>query len=95
MPFTEQSRRQPALDGTLKEPQPGDLCFVHYHKMKQAWKAIPRWMSVHVIYRTLLRDKIQLSEDSRVALDLAWQVFFALVVLPYEKKKPKENGDIK
>lgn len=64
MSFTEQSRRQPALDGTLIEPQPGDLCFVHYHKMKQTWNASPRRTTVHAIRRTMGRDYIRLTEDS-------------------------------
>lgn len=103
MPFTEQSRRQPMLDGTLQEPQPGDFCFKHYKPMVDAWKASPRWTTAHNLYAKLCKDRLldwsELNpgpdhDTNFYARDLAWQVFFIKYVMPYEDKKEKENGTI-
>ena|SRR5258708_29955055 len=98
MPFTEQSRRQPMLDGTLKEPQPGDFCYKHYKGMVDVWKASPRWTTAHNLYlkMRLETNALPLSMDynEKTAYELAWQVFFIKYVMPYEDKKEAENGTI-
>lgn len=84
------------LAGKIREPQRGDYCFLEYRPMILAWKKDPRWTTADKIYQGYLNRRR--SMDTRTAnvapLDLAWQVFFALHVLPYEVKKRKENGEV-
>ncbi len=96
MPFITKYRRQ-IIDTygieDLAEIQPGDRCYVHYKKMVEQWKAEPRWTTAHTIYKQVART-LYTSEDEEAAAALAWDVFFALHVLEYERKKREENGDI-
>lgn len=100
MPFIKQERRKIieesglGLDG-LGEVQPGDRCYVFYKKFVDAWRAEPRWTTVHSLYGDMATwfDTLD-SADDAIAYRLAWEVFFALHVLPYEEQKRKENGDI-
>lgn len=104
MPFTAQERRQPMLDGTLQEPQPGDFCYLHYKGFVDAWKASPRWTTAHNLYAQLLKDRMldwwgdeepKPNHDTNfVGRELAWQVFFIKYVMPYEDQKEAENGTI-
>lgn len=94
MPFTEQQRRQPMLDGTLQEPKPGDYCFKYYHPMVQKWKAERRWTTAHNIYKDMLKQRPYRVMDEAVAEELAWQVFFQLYVMPYEHEARQRNGDV-
>ena len=107
MPFIEQWRRavieEEGLGGlaTFAKPgvagmtdiQPGDRCYVHYKHLVDKWRKESRWTTVHNLlkeyYRTPLGD-----EDDHIAWALAWQCFFNLHVMEYEKKKREENGDI-
>lgn len=95
-PFIEDERREPAIKGTLKEPQRGDFCFLEYRPMIMAWKKSQRWTTADMLYQQYLRRRESISESKpkTAALDLAWQVFFALHVLPYEVRKRKENGEV-
>ena len=98
MPFITQERRkiidQSGIYG-LDDIQPGDRCYPEYRKFVDAWKAQPRWTTAHSLYKQLLVNRQHCdSLDSKAALDLAWQVFFQLHVMPYELMKRKENGDI-
>lgn len=95
-PFTEPERRAQALAGTLREPQRGDFCFLEYRPMVLAWGKSKRWTTADEIYQRYLKRRASISESvAKLApLDLAWQVFFALHVLPYEVRKRKENGEV-
>lgn len=83
MPFvTAEHRQEPDME------VPGDRCFVEYQKMMTAWNLTPRWTMVDAIASMIWPDKF------KRALVLAFLVFFALHVMPYELKKREENGDI-
>lgn len=86
MPFTKRERRAPMLAGKLKDPLPGDYCYVEYKWMLDNWRENTSWATVDLLYRQVWICK-------NPYLDLAWQVFFSLHVLPYERKKRKENGE--
>lgn len=96
MPFTLKERRQPMIEGRLKEPERGDFCFLEYRPMILAWNKSPRWSTADRIYREYLLKRLQSEPmlDTIAALDLAWQVFFNLHVMPYEVKKREENGEV-
>lgn len=99
MPFITQDRRKLIDESglgleSLPEIQPGDLCYVHYKRIVDQWKANPRWTTAHEIYRNLYFDGKSLGNDDSIARDLAWQCFFYFYVLPYEEQKRKANGDI-
>ena len=94
MPFIVQERRQPALEGTLTDIQPGDLCFVHYKYMVNEWKKSPRWTTAHSLYKDYVRSRTTRIDDDQAACELAWQVFFIKYAMPYEDKKETENGTI-
>lgn len=92
MPFITQDRRNIIDRDSLAADidwQPGDMCYWHYKKMVNKWKANPRWTTAHEIYERILEDG-----DSIPSQHLAWQVFFQLHVMPYELEKRKLNGDI-
>jgi len=87
VPFIDEQRRQPMLDGILKDPQPGDWCFKYYKPMVDEWRKRPGWTTAQNIYRE--------SIDVSIEHQMAWQVFFQIYVMPYEYKRREENGDIK
>ena len=94
MPFIKQERRDVIEKyglGGLNEIQPGDLCYVHYKSIVAQWRDDPCWTTAHKIFKGWA---FLSSEDESVAARLAWEVFFALHILPYELKKREENGDI-
>ena len=97
MPFIKQERREViekrGLNG-LDKFEPGDKCYVYYKRMVVAWRANPRWTTAHELGKKFgLTEPIE-SDDDLVAAHLAWDVFFALHVMPYELEKRKLNGDI-
>lgn len=76
----------------------GDRCFIAYREMLRKWRASPRWATAHEIYKEIHlakagRDCSKFTDDT-VSVDLAWQVFFHGVVMPYEDLKRIENGQI-
>lgn len=101
MPFIEQKRRDvidieglkdDLLDGGV---QPGDICYFYYSKMVEEWNSNPRWRTAHGIYAKVLNDsKHHMQEDHRIAMNLAWQVFFNMYVIPYERAAEARNGTI-
>jgi hypothetical protein len=100
MPFITQDRRV-AIDEygleALTEIAPGDICYAYYKPMVEQWKAKPRWTTAHHIYKDMVRWTTSLQNpntDNAVAYSLAWQVFFAFYVLPYEREAEKRNGTI-
>lgn len=86
MPFTKKERRKPMLLGKLKDPQMGDYCYVDYKYLLDNWRSDNSWTTVDRLYMIVKRWNYR-------SMDLAWQVFFALHVLPYEIKKREENGE--
>lgn len=94
MPFIKQDRRDDMLNGNLKSPEVGDLCYKHYHRMVTLWKSNRRWTTAHELYRGMAQAKRRFPDDEGVAWELAWQVFFQLHVMPYELEKREANGDI-
>jgi hypothetical protein len=101
MPFTTQQARLPFKDLELSPAlslaatkQPGDRCFVFYRELIRAWKAEPRWTTAHELYKHLKNEMPYLGADDQTAYSLAWQVFFNIHVMDYERKKLLENGEV-
>lgn len=107
MPFIEQRRRaiieKEGLEGLAVFAKPGvagmtglqlgDLCYVAYKRLIDEWKKEPRWSTAHRLFKEELMARVE-TRDQTAARSLAWQVFFNLIVIPYELKKREENGDI-
>jgi len=98
MPFIIKPRRdvieKHGLNG-LDKIKPGDLCYIHYKNMVDRWHADMRWTTAHEIYRHVILSGTQFgATEDAFALELAWQVFFVLHVIPYEQEMRKINGDI-
>ena len=97
MPFIKQERRAIINEKglhRLAQIEPGDRCYVYYKQMVEAWKYSARWTTAHEIYKQWFTNTDPGYDDDAVALQLAWQVFFQLYVMPYEIEKKKLNGDI-
>lgn len=99
MPFIIPERRLLIAHNLLDEPQPGDLCYVRYKEMMDMWRKNRRWTTAHDIFKRMTvilasPEACPLTADQAAAYQLAWQVFFNLHVLEYEKLKRQENGDI-
>jgi len=96
MPFIKQWRRY-AIEtqgfAGLAEVEPGDRCYVFYKKLVDEWRKEPRWSTVHRLVKEHWYQ-VETDDDDQIALQLAWDVFWAIHVLPYEEQKRKENGDI-
>lgn len=67
---------------------PGDRCFIEYREIMNEWRSSPRWATVDAIAGVIWPN------PWRRAAILAFLVFFVLHVIPYERKKRRENGDI-
>lgn len=99
MPFIKKERRE-IIDESgcdpvcLGEPQPGDRAYFFYKKMVSAFKANPRWTTIHKIYREQMMDPFEEDIDDEAAKQLAWQIFFTWHVVPYEKEREEINGSI-
>ena len=93
MPFISKERRHMIDKEGMQPETPGDLCYTYYKPMIEKWRADKRWTTVHEIYQQIVNTR-HLFAYTSAAQDLAWQVFFALEVIPYELQKRKENGDI-
>ena len=103
MPFIKKERRKTIddnggyIDETWTDIQPGDRCYAHYKRMVDLWRANPRWTTAHEIYKEMkgrMTSLFGLTYDEEAAYELAWQVFFIKWVMPYEREKCDENGDI-
>lgn len=66
----------------------GDRCFIQYREMKRVWNENPRWSTVDTIASWIWPN------DKHRAQILAFLVFFAMVVLDYERLQKEKNGDI-
>lgn len=98
MPFITQERRDFIENDELVELEPGDRCYIAYKEMVDTWRNNPRWTTANWIYIHLVLMKTRypcdLSYNEIAAIELAWQVFFQLHVMPYELKKREENGEV-
>jgi hypothetical protein len=83
MPFIHESER---ADPDLASP--GQRCFIFYKDMMRRWRDNPRWTTADQIASFIWPDPMKRAQI------LAFFVFFAFVVLPYERAKREENGDI-
>jgi len=82
----------------------GDKCYYFYKQMVTTFNNERRWTVAHYTYETMkfvIENSHDLfgsgsgwADDTRTAYDLAWQVFFAIQVMPYELEKQALNGDI-
>ena len=93
MPFITKERRKLINQRKIPPMTPGDRCYYYYKLMVDMWKENPRWTTAHEIYK-LSHSFYAYTDDDWAARDLAWQVFFQIHVMPYERKKRRENGDI-
>jgi hypothetical protein len=83
MPFVDANHREnPDME------VPGDRCYVEYRRLIAAWKQNPRWTTADQLLGWLYPNPI------KRAYFLAFLVFFALKVMPYEIQKIRENGDV-
>ena len=90
MPFVTPGHRK-VPDETI----PGDLCYQYYKWMIDKWRVERRWTTAHNIYKEVLHIRTTgQSMDRAAALDLAWQVFFVMEVIPYEEEQMEKNGAI-
>ena len=103
MPFiTHDKRDQLDFHGAQVATEVGDLCYLAYKALVASWLVSPRWSTAHKLYEDHLfigdlrnyPNELFDDGDLLTARALAWQVFFALYVMPYELKKQAENGDI-
>ena len=88
MPFVTKENRDKLAQG-LPPEAPGDLCYLEYKKMVEAWKKSPRWTTWH----NLVKDGFNLT-DEQTAKILAFAVFFLWEIENYELQKEIENGPI-
>ncbi len=94
MPFIPQKDREELKAGRLPKTA-GERCYNHYRWMVELWEADKRWTTADEIYKKIVewRD-ISTEENDQRAKELAWQVFFQLHVIPYERMMQQCNGDI-
>lgn len=94
MPFTTPEARR--MTDILGPKEVGDRCFLFYRAMVRRWTLSPRWTTAHEIYVDVFCTQYPDSRhpDDKAALELAWQVFFAEKVMPYELAKKALNGDV-
>ena len=96
MPFITHNERVELAEGKPADTV-GQMCYLSYIRMVEAWNKEPRWTTAHSIYKKLSLAKQAASPmitDQIVAADLAWQIFVFRYVWPYEQEAIKRNGDI-
>lgn len=103
MPFIPDLDRRRRLNDGLEEPEtPGDMCYLAYQCMIDAWAESPRWTTADKINAKLIDMVDALAtdypkwsmNDINRAVSLAWQVFFVDEVMRYERAKKAENGAV-
>ena len=67
----------------------GDLCFIEYKKLVDAFKAERRWTTIHNEFKRLFD-----CNDDQAARALAFFVFMYKHGYKYEDEKEAENGSI-
>jgi len=106
MPFVGTQRGKDLFDKKVKPEKVGDLCAIAYTLIVRMWRGQPRWTTAHNIKKTLPSVLLEVTTyipklptqltggDYVTAVELAWDVFFSIHVMDYERKKLAENGDI-
>ncbi len=96
MPFVTKEERLWLASDNKKVPEtPGQWCYLFYRDMMHRWRGEPRWYTADAIYDDVRAyERGSYPENQKRACSLAWQVFMALNVMPYELKMRKKNGDI-
>lgn len=89
MPFIKSDLRMPLLRKDIKPTAVGDLCFLEYDKLVWAWRAEPRWTTIHNEFKRIFKVG-----DRKAAAFLAFLEFYFNHGHPYEIEKKEENGDI-
>ena len=89
MPFVKQDLRMPLVRGDIKPKAVGDLCFLEYSQLMQAWRESPRWTTIHNQFKRMTG-----MNDDQAAAFLAFLEFYFNHGHPYEIEKKEENGDI-
>lgn len=67
----------------------GDLCYLEYRKLIDAWQKERRWTTAHNLFKQTFDV-----DDAQAAKTLAYLVFFCDHVMRYEYENQMENGDI-
>lgn len=89
MPFIPQSNRKKISEGNPAESV-GDLCYIEYKRLMEAWKKERRWQTAHDQFKRVFK----IEGDAYAARVLAYLVWFNEHVMLYEWEKQNENGDI-
>lgn len=100
IPFITQQERNDLKDitptrydlPTSRELTPGQRCYLYYKWMKDEWRRKPGWATVDEIFQIV--DDPCFEGANHRARELAFRVFFNLVVMDYELTKQLINGDI-
>jgi len=88
MPFIPNEERQELFKGN-NPVTPGQMCYLEYVKLINAWKAERRWTTAHNEFKRVFDV-----DDAQAAKTLAYLVFLIKKVMIYEDEKEKENGTI-
>lgn len=89
MPFVKNGKRAPLLSGELPPTDKGDLTFLEYVPLINAWRKERRWTTAHNEFKRVFNV-----DDVMAAKCLAFLEFYIREVHPYEDEKLRENGDI-
>ena len=89
MPFVEPGLREPLVRGDIPPRAVGDLCFLEYSELMAAWRADPRWTTIHNQFKRMTG-----MDDHKAAAFLAFLEFYFNHGHLYELQKKEENGDI-
>lgn len=85
MPFVAPEHRLPEHEPCCV----GDRCYWYYLDLITAWNKERRWTTAHNEFKRLFD-----CDDDQAARALAFFVFFAKKVMPYEDEKASQNGEI-
>ena len=89
MPFIKPEDREPLLKGERQPATPGEMCFMEYVPLMDAWKKERRWTTVHNEFKRMMK-----CSDEDAAKFLAILEFYVRHVKKYEKEMSDLNGDI-
>lgn len=88
MPFVPKVNRG-NMEAGLPPETVGDMCYLEYKKLMEAWVKEPRWTTAHNLFKETFGV-----DDAQAAKTLSYLVFFDKVVMPYEHEKISDHGDI-
>lgn len=88
MPFIPKDERRILAAGAAPTT-PGQMCYLEYVKLMEAWKKEPRWTTAHNLFKQAFNKT-----DAQAARMLAYMVFFLWEIENYELDKEITNGPI-